>query len=190
MTQRAAALVLAAGAGARMRSTRPKPVHLLCGRPMVVYVLDALLDIAPRRAVVVVGRGAEVVTKKVAAAAPDLPLTFVEQRVARGTGDAVAVGLTAFEDDFSVDDSADDVIVVPGDMPLLRGSTITGLLEHHRADNNAATLLAAPSSDTTVGRHLIRGRDDKLVAVYDDAISPEVATGVGIYRRSLLAPAI
>src|ERR1700690_3909364 len=103
-TRSLSAIVLAAGEGARMRSTRPKPLHLLCGRAMLLYVLDALGDCATSRAVIVVGHGAERVTKKLQEEAPDLPLDFVEQHVQRGTGDAVSVGLTAFSDDDLEDD--------------------------------------------------------------------------------------
>ena len=65
MTERnLSAVVLAAGEGSRMRSTRPKPLHLLCGRAMVLYVLDALPAAELASTVVVVGHGAERVTKK------------------------------------------------------------------------------------------------------------------------------
>ena len=111
-------MVLAAGEGTRMRSTRPKPLHLLCGKAMLLYVLDALSDCDVKRAVVVVGHGAERVTKKLEEDGPGLLLDFVEQHVQRGTGDAVSVGLTAYPDD-ELDDDA-DVIVLPGDTPLLR----------------------------------------------------------------------
>src|SRR5215471_18481250 len=90
------AIVLAAGEGTRMRSQRPKPLHLLCGKAMLLYVLDALLESPVQRAVVVVGHGAERVTKKLQEHEPDLMMDFVEQHVQRGTGDAVSVGLTAF----------------------------------------------------------------------------------------------
>src|SRR6478736_2381195 len=100
MSQRPlSAVVLAAGEGTRMRSTRPKPLHLLCGRAMLLYVLDALAECDTRRAVIVVGHGAERVTKKLQEEAPDLVLDFVEQHVQRGTGDAASVGLTGFDDD-------------------------------------------------------------------------------------------
>src|SRR5438067_10366489 len=76
------AIVLAAGEGTRMRSDRPKPLHLLCGRPMVLHVLDAVAQLAVDRAVVVVGHAAERVTKTLAEEAPDgLALEFVEQPV-------------------------------------------------------------------------------------------------------------
>ena len=65
MTDRpVSAIVLAAGEGTRMRSERPKPLHLLCGRAMLLYVLDSLSACTVSRAVVVVGHGAERVTKK------------------------------------------------------------------------------------------------------------------------------
>ena len=107
-----------------MRSTRPKPLHLLCGRAMVLYVLDALPADETDEAVIVVGHGAERVTKKLTEDSAGLRLEFVEQHVQRGTGDAVAVGLTGLSDD---DDSEDghDILVVPGDTPLLRSETIT-----------------------------------------------------------------
>ena len=57
------AILLAAGAGTRMRSERPKPLHRICGRPMVLHVIHALHQLHPARTVVVVGHGAEQVTK-------------------------------------------------------------------------------------------------------------------------------
>src|SRR5260370_32615606 len=94
------AVVLAAGEGTRMKSSRPKPLHLLCGRPMVLHVLDALAELPVDRVVVVVGHGAERVVKTLQDLAPStFGIEFVEQHTQRGTGDAVAVGLTGFEDD-------------------------------------------------------------------------------------------
>ena len=123
------AVVLAAGEGTRMRSERPKPLHLLCGRAMLLYVLDALADCSVDRVVIVVGHGAERVTKKLQDEEPDLRLQFVEQRVQRGTGDAVSVGLTGLPDDADAEDDH-DVLVLPGDTPLLRPSTVADAREH------------------------------------------------------------
>ena len=88
---------------------------------MVLYVLDSLAGCEVGRAVVVVGHGAERVTKKLLDAAPDVPLEFVEQEVQRGTGDAVGVALTAFSSE-ELDDVNADIIVLPGDTPLLRAT--------------------------------------------------------------------
>src|SRR3979411_870753 len=91
------AVVLAAGEGTRMRSSRPKPLHRLCGRPMVLHVLDALAELDLVRAVVVVGHAAERVTKTLhEQAPPGLLIEFVEQHIQRGTGDAILVALTVF----------------------------------------------------------------------------------------------
>jgi bifunctional UDP-N-acetylglucosamine pyrophosphorylase/glucosamine-1-phosphate N-acetyltransferase len=107
MTYRSlSAIVLAAGQGTRMRSSRPKPLHLLAGRAMLLYVLDALATSEVERVVVVVGHGAERVTKKLQAEEPDLQLAFVEQHQQNGTGDAASVGLTGLPDEDGPD--ADD----------------------------------------------------------------------------------
>ena len=78
--RRLSAVVLAAGEGTRMRSERPKPLHLLCGRPMILHVLDAMAEIDVRRVVVVVGHRGEWVTKTlVQHAPPSMQIEFVEQ---------------------------------------------------------------------------------------------------------------
>ncbi|MHB8594921.1 MAG: NTP transferase domain-containing protein, partial [Acidimicrobiales bacterium] len=90
------AVVLAAGEGTRMHSSRPKPLHRLCGRPMILHVLDALAELHVHKVVVVVGHRGEWVTKTLIDHAPDaLSIEFVEQPEQLGTGDALAVGLTA-----------------------------------------------------------------------------------------------
>ena len=79
---------------------RPKVLHPLCGRPMLLHVVDALVALPLERIVIVVGHGAERVTKTLQEQlATEMPIEFVEQRVQRGTGDAVSVALTAFSDD-------------------------------------------------------------------------------------------
>jgi bifunctional UDP-N-acetylglucosamine pyrophosphorylase / glucosamine-1-phosphate N-acetyltransferase len=185
------AIVLAAGDGTRMRSSRPKPLHVLCGRAMVVYVLDALFEGGVRRAVVVVGAGAERVTKKLQEDGPDLHIDFVEQRFARGTGDAASVGLTAFAED-DLDDA--HVIVLPGDTPLLRPATIAALAEAHVESGAAATVLVERLDDPSGRVRVVRGKGGRLVRLADqdddDTSTDEVATGVYCFRRNLLAPAL
>jgi bifunctional UDP-N-acetylglucosamine pyrophosphorylase/glucosamine-1-phosphate N-acetyltransferase len=190
------AIVLAAGEGTRMRSSRPKPLHLLCGRPMVLYVLDALRDCAAERAVIVVGHGADRVTKKLQEAAPHLSLDFVEQHVQRGTGDAVMVGLTAFPEEADLDDG-DDVIVLPGDTPLLRSDTIANLVREHRLSGAACSILTAELDRPTGYGRVVRQEDGMVARVVEEsdatpaerAIS-EVNTSIYCFRRGVLAPAL
>jgi bifunctional UDP-N-acetylglucosamine pyrophosphorylase / glucosamine-1-phosphate N-acetyltransferase len=188
------ALVLAAGEGTRMRSSRPKPLHLLCGRAMVLYVLDALASVDVDRAVVVVGHAAEQVTKKLQEDAPDLALDFVEQHVQRGTGDAVSVGLTVFADD-DLDDA--DVLILPGDTPLLRPGTVARLVREHRLSNAACTILTAVADDPTGYGRVVRGKDERVARVVEESDASaeergirEVNTSIYCFRRSLLAPAL
>jgi bifunctional UDP-N-acetylglucosamine pyrophosphorylase/glucosamine-1-phosphate N-acetyltransferase len=194
--RRLSAVVLAAGEGSRMRSTRPKPLHLLCGRAMVLYVLDALPARELDRAVVVVGHGAERVMKKLTEDSAGLKLEFVEQPVQRGTGDAVAVGLTALPDDDHDDDR--DVLVVPGDTPLLRPETIADLVAEHRHSGAACTVLTARVPDPTGYGRIVRvGNDDRIARIVEQADAApdereidEINTGIFCFRRSLLAPAL
>ena len=87
-----AAVVLAAGEGTRMRSATPKVLHPLCGRPMLLHVIDALRALPLERVVVVVGHRGDEVAEALADLGPDggAPVVTVEQRERRGTGDAVA----------------------------------------------------------------------------------------------------
>lgn len=192
------AIVLAAGQGTRMRSSRPKPLHMLCGRPLVRYVLDAVAGCGSDRAVVVVGFGADLVVKTLQQDGGDLPLEFVEQRVQNGTGDAVAVGLTGLPDDLDELDADDgDVLVLPGDTPLIRAETLAALVTEHRLSGAACTLLTARLDDPTGYGRVVRdgeGRVRRIVehrdADDDELEIDEVNTSIYVFRRSLLAPAL
>jgi bifunctional UDP-N-acetylglucosamine pyrophosphorylase/glucosamine-1-phosphate N-acetyltransferase len=188
------AVVLAAGEGTRMRSERPKPLHRLCGRPMVLHVLFALAELELERAVVVVGHGADWVTKAVAdQAPPDLKLDFVEQQVQRGTGDAVMVALTAFPED----DDEGDIVVLPGDTPLLRPPTVASLVRTHRREEAAATVLTARLANPAGYGRVVRDRNGSVAGIVEHADASdeerevdEVNTSIYVFRRSILAPAL
>lgn len=188
-----AAIVLAAGEGSRMRSERPKPLHRLCGKPMLTYVLESLADVQVDPAVVVVGHKGEWVTKKMQEHTHRARLEFVEQRVQRGTGDATLVGMVGLGDD--TDEG--DVLVLIGDAPLLRPATITALVGHHRRTGAAATVLTAVMADPTGYGRVVRGRDGRVERIVEqrDATPEELAidevnTSIYCFRRNLLAPAL
>lgn len=177
-----------------MHSTRPKPLHLLCGRAMLLYVLDSLDECPVDRVVVVVGHGAERVTKKLQELGPDLLTTFVEQHHQRGTGDAVSVGLTGLPDD---DETDGDILVLPGDTPLLRPSTIARLVTAHRGGDAACTILTACLDDPTGYGRIVRGRDDRVRRIVEQSDATdeeraidEINTSIYCFRRSVLAPAL
>ena len=190
------AVVLAAGHGTRMRSARPKPLHRLCGRPMILHVLDALSELPVTRVVVVVGHRAEWVTKTlIEHAPPGMAIEFVEQVEQRGTGDAMSVALTGLPDEEDGDDG--DVVVLPGDTPLLRPGTLARLVRAHRAADDAATLLTAVLDDPTGYGRVVRGRDDAVARVVEEADATdaerevgEVNTSMYCFKRSVLAPSL
>ena len=188
------AVVLAAGEGSRMKSERPKPLHRLCGKPMLAYVLESLATCHADRAAIVVGHKGEWVTKKIAEEDVGVALEFVEQPVQRGTGDAALIGLSGLPDDLD-DDS--DVIVLPGDTPLLTAATIGRLVEQHRRTDVAATILTAVLDDPTGYGRVVRGRNDRVVGIVEhgDATPEqlqiaEVNTSIYCFKRSLLSPAL
>ena len=172
-----------------MRSTRPKPLHLLCGRPMLLHVLASLRGLEVSRTVVVVGHGAEAVTKKVQELGSSaLRIGFVEQLVQRGTGDAVLVGMSAFMDD-DLDESG-DLLVLPGDTPLLRSETVAALVAQHRHTGAAATLLTARLTDPTGYGRISRDRNNNVARVVEhgDATEQELDDRRGEHVDLLLPP--
>jgi bifunctional UDP-N-acetylglucosamine pyrophosphorylase / glucosamine-1-phosphate N-acetyltransferase len=189
------AVVLAAGEGTRMRSETPKVLHPLCGQPMLLHVIGALVALPLERIVVVVGHGAERVTKTLQEQlATEMPVEFVEQRVQRGTGDAASVALTAGVFDL---DAEDDLLVVPGDAPLLRAETLAALARAHRETDAAATVLTAVLDRPAGYGRIVRDESGEVEHVVEQADATpeeleihEISTSIYCFRRGLLAPAL
>jgi bifunctional UDP-N-acetylglucosamine pyrophosphorylase / glucosamine-1-phosphate N-acetyltransferase len=179
-----------------MHSERPKPLHRLCGRPMILHVFDALAELPVEKVVVVVGHRGEWVTKTlVDHAPPSLAIEYVEQAEPLGTSDALAVGLTALPE--SLADADGDVVVLPGDAPLVRPPTLAALVRHHRSSDAAATLLTALLEDPAGYDRVVRGKDESIAKVVEDSEADdeerridEVATTIHCFRHSMLAPAL
>jgi bifunctional UDP-N-acetylglucosamine pyrophosphorylase/glucosamine-1-phosphate N-acetyltransferase len=129
-----AVAILAAGRGTRMKSDLPKVCHTLGSLSLVERVLKSCLSLAPSRLLVVVGYQSERVKKSLEGYSN---VEFVEQTEQLGTGHAVQQLLP------HLDGFTNDLLILNGDVPLLRPSTIKQLLETHKAHQNAATLLTA-----------------------------------------------
>lgn len=188
------AVVLAAGQGTRMRSTTPKMMHTVCGRSLLHCVLAELLELDLKHRVVVVGQGATEVEKMIGEQF-DVPIDLVTQERPLGTADAVGTALATFAEE--VGDAEDDVLVLPGDAPLLRAETLKTLLDAHQESDTAATLLTARVDDPNGYGRVVRDGNDLVAKVVEHADAnpderkiSEINTSVYAFRRSLLSPAL
>lgn len=129
-----AVAILAAGRGTRMKSELPKVLHSLGGRSLVERVLNSCLDLDPSRRLIIVGYQGE----QVKDALQSFPrVEFVEQSQQLGTGHAIQQLIPHLEG------FTGDLLVLNGDVPLLRPQTLKHLLQTHKHNGNAATLLTA-----------------------------------------------
>ena len=169
MTEKSAAtavIVLAAGAGTRMKSKTPKILHAIGGRSLVGHVLHGAAAASPDRLVAVVGHERERVTAAVNEIADELGTEVVVavQDSPAGTGDAARAGLTALPDDF-----AGTVIVTAADIPLLDGQTIEDLVATHTAGEGAAVTLTGFIADEPTGYgRIIRTNDGSVQAIVEE----------------------
>lgn len=179
-----------------MRSNLPKPLHQLCGRPMILHVLDTIAQIGVDHVVVVVGFESVEVIKAVEAEAPrGLSVSFVEQYERRGTGDATAVGLTGFQR--TVDLEEGELLVLPGDAPLIRPATLRNLVDQHRRDRAGATILSAEMEDPTGYGRVVRSKSGRVAKIVEqtDATETEreireVGTSIYCFDHAILAPSL
>ena len=157
-----AAVVLAAGLGTRMHSHTPKHLHPLLGRRLVDWVIAAADAVEPETLVVVTGPEHADAFEGVTVAVQQKPL---------GTGDALAAARPALEG------HDDDVLVLAGDAPLLRGETLRGLLKTHRDASAAATVLTCRREDPAEYGRIVRAEDGSVKAIVEavDASNDELA---------------
>lgn len=180
-------VVLAAGKGTRMKSSLPKVLHELAGRPLLEHVLDLALDLAPPEGImVVVGHGAA----QVAAVAEARGASTVLQEPQLGTGDAVRVALAALPD------GSEGVVVLSGDVPLLRAASVDAL-RRAVGEGAAAALLTAVLEEPGAYGRILRTPDGGVDAIVEarDATPGQLAirevnAGVYAFRRGPLDDAI
>jgi bifunctional UDP-N-acetylglucosamine pyrophosphorylase/glucosamine-1-phosphate N-acetyltransferase len=166
MQVQTAMIVLAAGAGTRMRSKTPKVLHTLGGRSMLSHSLHAASAVDPAHLVVVVGHERERVEAAVADIASELgrTVTIAVQDAQNGTGHAVQCGLTQLPEDFT-----GTVVVTAADVPLLDGDTIGELLETHADPEPAAvTVLTTTVTEPTGYGRIVRTTDGDIASIVEE----------------------
>ena len=164
------AVVLAAGEGTRMRSTLPKVLHPVAGRSMLAWVLDAVMETKPERTLVVVGHGAD----EVIAALPD-GVEHCIQSERLGTGHAASVALGHLGDLMA----GTGVLVLPGDTPLIDGSTLTDLVDAHQQGGATVSLLSTVVDDPTGYGRIIRNDGGGVSAIVEQADATPAQLAIG-----------
>ena len=180
-----AVIILAAGQGTRMKSSLPKVLHRIGGRPLLGHVLDTARALDPQRILVVVRHERDLVADAVLDIAPEI--VVVDQDEVPGTGRAVEVALA------QVPEFAGDVLVLSGDVPLLDDDTLARLIRTHRDSGAAATLLSAVVDDASGYGRVIRdsvGGVQRIVeqkdATEDEAAVSEINAGVYVFQSAPL----
>ncbi|MEP7134525.1 MAG: bifunctional UDP-N-acetylglucosamine diphosphorylase/glucosamine-1-phosphate N-acetyltransferase GlmU [Chloroflexota bacterium] len=154
------AVLLAAGQGTRMKSTLPKVLHPLCGKPMLGHVLETLKSAATEKPVVVIGHGAEAVQKYLGDSAD-----CVLQEPQLGTGHA------AMQAESLLKGKTDYVIVTYADMPLLRGETFQRLVETQRLNPGPLSLLTVTADDPRGFGRIVRKADGTVEAIVEEYVA-------------------
>ncbi len=179
------AVILAAGQGKRMRSALPKVLHPLGGRALILSVVDAVHVATGTSPVVVTARGERAVSDLLGDAA-----TCVEQEAALGTGDALRSVPPALR-------APGPVLVIHGDVPLIRPETLERLLAAHASSPRACTLLLALPADPSGMGRVIRDAEGHVLRIVEEAdlapgepIPMECNAGIYVFEGMQLWPAL
>jgi bifunctional UDP-N-acetylglucosamine pyrophosphorylase/glucosamine-1-phosphate N-acetyltransferase len=185
-----AVVVLAAGMGKRMKSSRPKVLHEVVGRPVLWHVLRAAAATKPAKLIVVVHNARRQVEDAVRSWNLTPAPVFVDQGKPLGTGHAVLVAEREVG-------RVDDVLVLPGDEPLVTGNQLRALLGIHRRRDVAAVAQTTEPDDPRGFARVIRDPRGEFVrlaegtdATKDELAVTEVATAVYAFRREALYAAL
>ena len=154
-----AAIILAAGKSTRMKSSRVKVLHEICGRPMLAYVLDAVRAAGAQRIVVVVGHDRESVMREFA---QQSDIVWVHQQEQKGTGHAVQVCREALKD------FTGEVFVLAGDGPLIRAETLSRIVEEHHSARAAMTLATSVIDNPTGYGRIVRDQAGEMMAIVEE----------------------
>ena len=156
------AVILAAGAGTRMKSDKPKVLHEIMGRPMVSHVISQVRNCGTENIIVVVGHGSEQVMEALA----EENVKFAVQEEQLGTGHAVMQAAALIPDE-------DDVFVLCGDTPLVTADMLQAFSEYHNANGGVLTVLTAGMDDPAGYGRIIRAEDGSLLKIVEQKDASE-----------------
>jgi len=159
------AVVMAAGLGKRMKSKLTKVLHPVAGRPMVLYGVDLARQLAGEHVAVVVGYQGKDVRAAIEASGPRQPVMIVEQVQQLGTGHAVQQARDMFR---RLGKTLSAYVILNGDTPLLQAETAQALLQLHRDERAAVTLLTATVDDPSGYGRVVRAKDGQVQKIVED----------------------
>lgn len=153
------AIILAAGKGKRMKSDLAKVLHPLCGKPMLTYSVDVARAVGVGKIAVVIGHQADVIRDSFS----EQGLIFVEQHEQLGTGHAVLQAKNTFRNFNGT------ILILCGDVPLLRPSTVRSLIENHISGSATLTVLTTLLDDPSgYGRVIKRGSEGEVLRIIEE----------------------
>lgn len=172
-----AVIILAAGKGTRMKSPLAKVLQPMSGKTLLHYVLETVGELGADRVGVVVGFQSD----RVKAAFPDPKLEFVEQEEQLGTGHAAQQTESSFKD------FEGDILILCGDMPLIRASTLKNLIKKHRQTKAVCTLLTLKDNKGKIkdfGR-ILRDKDQSITRIVENKDATEQEKKVDEYNSGV-----
>ena len=188
IAEEAAAIILAAGDGTRLKSKMPKVLHPAAGRPLLCHVLAALDPLRLDRRVVVGSRSWEQLRDTAEEAGFSDGISYAVQEIPQGTGDAVRIGMEALGAARGV------VFVLFGDTPLIETDTLYRMLDAHHAAAAGATLLTAVVHDASGYGRVVRGANGVVERIVEEGDATEterriqeINGGVYVFDAALLA---
>jgi bifunctional UDP-N-acetylglucosamine pyrophosphorylase / glucosamine-1-phosphate N-acetyltransferase len=171
------AIVLAAGEGTRMRSARPKVLHVIAGRTLLAHVLTAVAEVGAQSTAIVVGPGQDAVAQEAKRTLPTA-VCFV-QHDRRGTAHAVLAAKSAIER------RPADILVVYGDTPLIRSATLERLRAPLAAGAAVAVAAFRPANPAGYGRLITAG--EELIAIREDADATTTEKAIELCNGGIMA---
>jgi UDP-N-acetylglucosamine diphosphorylase/glucosamine-1-phosphate N-acetyltransferase len=171
-----AVVILAAGLGKRMKSPKAKVLHTVCGKPMILYVVDTARHIAGENVIVVVGHQADevraLVTRQTSA-------FFAHQVRQLGTGHAVKCALSV------IPSTCRHVVVLCGDVPLLSAATLSTFVEKHCEDHRALSLIAVHLDNPKGYGRLMRDAEGYLAAIVEEADATDLQKSIKLVNAGI-----
>lgn len=184
-------LILAAGLGTRMKSKKAKVLHELGGLPLIAHVTRQAAVLEPRKICVVVGYDAAAVEAAVRKESAGQNAFFITQKEQRGTGDAVMSAASELKDSNST------LLILSGDVPLVRAETLRRLIDFHHLQSAACTILSVRLENPTGYGRLVRDENGSFLRVVEqkdatpeEKLIREINSGIYCFDSVTLFPAL